>query len=264
MPLSHDLPRYIAAAPRYDTVLPELVKFLLERRDRAQKFVFVDVGANIGDTVRLVSAGTGDANVSFICIEPDEAYLPFLCSNTAGLPVVVHNVIAAASTGAANVAFSRIAGTSSVMKGPEARRTVALDDLLSDISIDLIKIDTDGYEAEVLRGLARTLDRSAPLVFIEFSPRHLRRIGKIEPRDVLGQLVSKGYEYGVVYDKFGYPMGLTKLTDQAIRYIVNYCFAVPGFYMDILVWNKPELLSQFYDWDFPRYEPWYLKLPIEA
>jgi hypothetical protein len=115
-----------------------------------------------------------------------------------------------------------------------------------------------------LRGLADTLDREAPLLFIEFSPRHLRRIGKIEPRTVLEQLASKGYKHGIVYDKFGYPMGVTKLTEHAIRYIVNYCFAVPGFYMDILAAKNPELLLQFYDWDFQRYEPWYLKQPIEG
>ena len=39
-PLSHDLPRYIAEAPYYDTVLPQLIKFLLEHRNRDRKFVF--------------------------------------------------------------------------------------------------------------------------------------------------------------------------------------------------------------------------------
>ena len=142
--------------------------------------------------MRLVRATTGSEEVLFICIEPDETYLPFLRRNTAGLPAVVHNVIAGAETGTANVGFSRAAGTSSITKGGESRPTMALDDLLSDGSIDLIKIDTDGYEAEVLRGLSRTFNRCAPLVFIEFSPRHLRRIGKIEPRTILEQLVSEG------------------------------------------------------------------------
>lgn len=46
------------------------------------------------------------------------------------------------------------------------------DSLLSELGIEavnLIKIDTEGFEVEVLRGLAKTLERDSPTVFFEWS-----------------------------------------------------------------------------------------------
>jgi FkbM family methyltransferase len=46
------------------------------------------------------------------------------------------------------------------------------DSLLSELGIEavsLIKIDTEGFEEEVLRGLANTLQRDSPIVFFEWS-----------------------------------------------------------------------------------------------
>ncbi len=254
LPLSHDLPRYVGQYPYYDTVLPNLAKFLLENGVSSRKLVFVDVGANVGDTARLVSVMIGSENVLFICIEPDEIYLPLLWRNTEGLSVAVHNVIAASRTEDINSAFARDhRGTSSIVSGSQVRRAIALDDLIAGQTADIIKIDTDGYEAEVLRGLGLTLQRAEPLIFLEYSPRHLIRFGKIEPKILLEILRAKGYNYSLIYDYRGYPMGFIELTDQAIRNITIYCLSVPGFYADLLLAKQPDLLLRFYEWDLPRY-----------
>src|SRR5260370_6063165 len=146
LPLSHDLPRYVAQYPYYDTVLPNLAKFILEDERSHRKLFFVDVGANVGDTTRLVSAMIGRENVTFICIEADEIYLPLLWRNTEGLSVALHNVIAASRTADLNAAFARdYRGTSSIFNGSERRRAFALDDLIAGEVTDIIQIDTDGY-----------------------------------------------------------------------------------------------------------------------
>lgn len=165
-----------------------------------------------------------------------------------------HHVVAGAATVDAYLSFKRTTGTSAIVAGGERRQVVALDDLISEKLVDLVKIDTDGYEAEVLRGLTRTLDRCGPPVFIEFSPRHLMAHGKVRPSAICELLKSAGYTCGIVYDWFGYPMMLTDLTDLSIHYLVNYCVARPGFYVDILVGKDRDMLSRFYDQDFARYE----------
>ncbi len=252
--LSHDLPRYVARYPFYDTVLPAFAKFLLSQRPTERKMVLVDVGANVGDTAKLVSAVTGSENVRLICIEADEAYLPLLRENTLGLDVSIHNVIAAATTRQAEASIARSSsGTSSISQGTEQREAVALDDLLGKSEIDIIKIDTDGYEAEVLRGLAKTFERCAPAIFIEFSPAHILDYGGVAPSLVLSLLRAAGYEQGIVYDHLGYPMGIATFTDAAIAHLVNYCQSKAGFYVDILLTKDVGLLSQFYDHDLRRY-----------
>ena len=254
LPLSHDLPRYVAQYPYYDTVLPNLAKFILEDERSHRKLFFVDVGANVGDTTRLVSAMIGRENGTFICIEADEIYLPLLWRNTEGLSVALHNVIAASRTEDLNAAFARdYRGTSSIVNGSERRRAIALDDLIAGEATDIIKIDTDGYEAEVLHGLRLTLERADPLLFLEYSPRHLIRFGKIEPKILLEMLRAQGYGYGLIYDYRGYPMGFTEFTDQAIRNLITYCLSVPGFYADLLLAKEQDLLLRFYEWDLPRY-----------
>jgi FkbM family methyltransferase len=246
LPLSHDLPRYAAQYPFYDTVLPNLAKFLLED-DRSHRELFiVDVGANVDDTTRLVSAMSGRENITFICIEADEIYLPLLWRNTEGLSVVLHNVIAASRTEDMNAALARnYRGTSSIVNGSERRRAIALDDLIAGEATDIIKIDTDGYEAEVLHGLRRTLERADPLLFLEYSPRHLLRFGKTEPKILLAMLRAQGYGGGLICDYRRYPMGFNEFTDQTIRNFTTYCLSVPGFYVDLLL--------RYYEWNLPRY-----------
>ena len=54
---------------------------------------------------------------------------------------------------------------------------VRLDDLLSGRIPDLIKIDVEGHELEVLRGLRATLDRKATRLAIEVHVDELRHSG---------------------------------------------------------------------------------------
>ena len=202
----------------------------------------------------LVSDKIGSENIDFICVEADQIYLPLLRKNTEHLSVTIHNVIAGSRSEELDTSFARDhSGTSSVVSGGERRRAVALDELIPGHVVDVIKIDTDGYEAQVVMGLDGTLTQSDPLIFMEYSPRHLIRYGKINPTELLKMLKSRGYDYLLIYDYRGYPMGRTQLSDQSVRNITNYCLAVPGFYMDVLLAKGENLLSRFYDWDLNRY-----------
>lgn len=57
---------------------------------------------------------------------------------------------------------------------------------------DAIKIDTEGYELEVLRGGARYLAERHPILFIEVHPPWLERLGQ-SLDDFVGQLRQLGY-----------------------------------------------------------------------
>lgn len=72
---------------------------------------------------------------------------------------------------------------------------LAIDDLFgpgaAPVGGLVFKIDTEGYEATVLRGMAATLDAATWSVgIIEFDTRHLARSG-VDPADVLAELVHR-------------------------------------------------------------------------
>ena len=82
--------------------------------------------------------------------------------------------------------------------------TVTLDAALADEPrIDVIKIDAEGSEPFVLRGMTRILETSPGLrIFVEFAPEHLRRAG-IEPLQWYEELLQLGLRVQRVEDLSG-------------------------------------------------------------
>ena len=82
--------------------------------------------------------------------------------------------------------------------------TVTLDAALAGESrIDVIKIDAEGSEPFILRGMTRILATSPGLrIFVEFAPEHLRRAG-IEPLQWYAELLELGLRVRRVEDVSG-------------------------------------------------------------
>lgn len=66
------------------------------------------------------------------------------------------------------------------------------DLLLAGQRVDFIKIDVEGFELNVLRGLETTLTQATPLVLTEVVARHLARAGTTIA-DLQGHLAARGY-----------------------------------------------------------------------
>ncbi|HUT35628.1 MAG TPA: FkbM family methyltransferase [Planctomycetota bacterium] len=67
-------------------------------------------------------------------------------------------------------------------------KVVSLDEFIAEQGLplpDLVKIDTEGFEAEVLRGMSRTLEERKPALFVELHGRAVE--------SVVGLLLSSGY-----------------------------------------------------------------------
>jgi hypothetical protein len=93
---SHSLPDLIKRHPFYDTALATFVRELHTRTNRAVRIV--DVGANIGDTAKIIAKAVGSENVSFICVEADPLNIPFLKENVRGLSVSIVEALAGSKT----------------------------------------------------------------------------------------------------------------------------------------------------------------------
>ncbi len=172
--------------------------------------LLLDVGANVGRISFPTLAMPQRHRV--ISVEPVKNTMQWLC-RTATLNGYNHHprlmlVNAAFSSSdtemeiyipkrADNAAISRAASTSQI--GGSSRRevihTVAGDRFLelSGLRPNVIKIDTQGHEMQVLRGLRRYLRDARPLVIAESDPRLMSDSG-VSPKDVYRLMVRElGY-----------------------------------------------------------------------
>lgn len=142
---------------------------LKEIRARNLAGVYIDVGANIGNHTVFFSKHCRSTRV--IAVEPNPAALELLAQNCKQLDRVTIAPFAAGAqqktvrvgpTAATNLGSSRIG------KAGVAASMDTLDRIAGDPVAAVIKIDTEGYEIEVLRG-ARRLLKSRPLLAIECS-----------------------------------------------------------------------------------------------
>jgi FkbM family methyltransferase len=152
-------------------------------------FRVVDVGANIGYYVLLLSKGIGPEG-KVVAIEPSPENLPELHLNV-GRNSLDNNVeIIEAAVGAVRGRIGLKQGINSgVTSDGSAAYSVRLDTLDNMIKdrVDFIKIDVEGFESFVLKGAVDIISKWRPILFVELHPVQIRQHG-ISVIDVIWQL----------------------------------------------------------------------------
>lgn len=193
--------------PRHDHVItptllthgawePELTSYL--RAVLRPGHTFVDVGAHVGYFSILASRCVGPGG-TVIALEPEARNLDLLrrnlarngCSNVDVFPVA-----ACAVSGWMSLALDEHnRGAHRLVpagEGEQAVRCVALDDLAPE-TVDVIKIDAQGYDHEVLAGAHRTLAANPRMVVVaELSPLELPQRA-VDPAVVLAGYEALGF-----------------------------------------------------------------------
>jgi FkbM family methyltransferase len=134
--------------------------------------VFLDVGANVGNHA-LYMEKFGDAG-EVICIEPNPDAITLLRINAAlnsatrlNLQHLGVGLAEAEGRFAMNVPRNNLGAAQLVPSASGGIRTLPGDRLLGERAVDFIKIDVEGMELGVLRGLAGAIARSRPPIFVE-------------------------------------------------------------------------------------------------
>lgn len=138
---------------------------------------FVDIGANIGNHT-LFFALFGHASL-IVPFEPNPLAYRILFANIAlndlaAITDVSHIGIGLSDKKEGGFAMQerkKNLGGARMLEGKGGIEVHRGDDLLRDCTPSLIKIDVEGMEMKVLRGLHETLDRARPEIFVEVDRR---------------------------------------------------------------------------------------------
>ena len=167
----------------------------------------IDVGANIG-YYTLVAARKVGPRGKVIAFEPDPESFSFLKRNVKanGLTnVVLEQKALSNSHGRLNLYLAREnRGDHRIFPAQESRDAVEvealpLDDYLQDsVSVNFIKIDTQGAEGVIVEGMLRTLRaQHDPMLVVEFWPYGLSR-ARYPATRLLEYFETLGYEIYVI------------------------------------------------------------------
>lgn len=167
----------------------------------------IDIGANIGFYTSILSRAVG-VNGYVHAFEPTPQTFKYLKRKTNGLSNVIHNNCAVSSEcGEAVFAESKdanidnhivsdsVISTESINHNFSQVKVVSLDDYCREINmLDLIKMDIQGYEYHVIKGMTSMLSRFPDLIIImEFWPYGIRRAGGDE-NEMLNTLRDAGFD----------------------------------------------------------------------
>jgi FkbM family methyltransferase len=198
--IAHPYPAFMRRWPSYNSPLVRVVQMVHESSGRP--VVLVDVGASVGDTALLVTERCPGMLEEIWCIEGDDTFAAMLEENVRDLSgvQVLH---AMASDGTAAPALVRTHAGSAGPRGPRGIAASPLDELVAGArTVDVLKIDTDGFDGRVLQGSARILSEHAPIVQFEWHPA-LYRAAEVPVELPFDVLRNAGYEAFVWFDKFG-------------------------------------------------------------
>jgi FkbM family methyltransferase len=163
----------------------------------------VDVGAAVGDTVLLLLERCPEDVDRFYCVEPDLEFFEYLTHNLGDRADVELFCTMLSDAEERERDVVRIHSGTASPQGQRTRQASLLDTLLAHApSIDVLKIDTDGFDGRVLSGSTGLLSAHQPSVIFEWHPILLDATGQdwSLPFQVLRE---HGYRWYVWFTKEG-------------------------------------------------------------
>ena len=107
---------------------------------------------------------------------------------------------------------------------------------------NFIKIDTDGYDFEVIKGSMKLIKSNLPVVLFEcdvFSNENYLD----DCINSLNFFREAGYVSFLLYDNFGYFMGIYSLSDlNSFTNLLFYQLTSPFYYFDILLMKEDDII----------------------
>jgi len=242
LPYAHALPRIVAAFPQYSQNLPRLAAAMSAKY---QDLKLIDIGANVGDTACFVKAA---APIPILCVEGSAEFLPYLRANTGcfgDIEIVQEYLGERDETQSASI--ESVDGTAHLRVDEVSGSLVirSLDSVLREhlafADSKLMKSDTDGFEAKILRGSGVYLQRARPVLFLEYDPFFLGQQGDTGIA-LIGGLTRAGHDSAIVYDNIGDLMFGVSLDNGALieQFTEYFSGRGGGSYADMAVFHRDD------------------------
>ena len=214
-PRDHQLASFRAIHPLYDRRLPALARIV---SDHAPDESFVDIGANIGDTIAL--ARLAGARMPAIAIEASLTYCKFLWANSRRSPAMFAKTslvwgYAGASGTAGQVALGAGTGSSADSKSTgtiESAPAVQLAALMKGAKVSLVKTDTDGFDQDILAAELEFFRAREPILW--FETQTMSTADEAKWRSLLGSMAAQ-WPKMILFDNFGFAIAAGHSSDLA-------------------------------------------------
>jgi FkbM family methyltransferase len=213
MPIEHPLGPILELFPNYNRPLALAAQAVAEHNGSNPHLIVVDVGANIGETVAIIEENCG-AIGQYLCIEADRE-LAELCKTNfqSNGRVRVEQCLIGENEGmrawlerdGRSNPSTRLINPSSTASSRD--KIVRLDTVAAQFAeahgaLDLIKVDTEGFDFSVLRSAAQMLQEYRPALYFEWFPKLLSEFEE-EPSAGFAQIMRLGYGYYVFFTNRG-------------------------------------------------------------
>ena len=219
IPLSHAAPEYLNIFKFYDRLPSRMSNFFVKQNI---DIICIDIGANIGDSIAYFDFHKKKSS-RFLAIEPNTKFFDYLKYNWGSDERVSSLKIACSSENRTiNASFDEKNGTANIDKnshGEEIKET-SLDTLISENIIfkktNIIKIDTDGFDFDVIKGASRIIANNKPMVLFELFTINNKKYSE-ELKNIINLFKGNGYSSTLIYDNLGNFMG---------KYDLNNIFSI--------------------------------------
>lgn len=258
---NHALPLYQKRYKMYDRFIPYLAQITQKKEGKC----IIDIGANVGDTLVGMWKHTEDR---FYCIEPVTEFFNLLTDNAKRLGnmerVCLEQAFITDNMEENYQAIVSDKGTASKIRTDENIKSIpskTVDYLIAEKGIrydevDLLKIDTDGFDADCIISAKELLEESEALIFWENYNETCEQYQKyLEAYQLLDK---KGYFTFFVFDNYGNYLCRGGL--DTIHSILDYmqrvntdCIGNTFHYFDVLACKEKDvklcerLIMQFLD-----------------
>lgn len=212
---------------RFPTLNDPLVELVHQAfRTLGRPIRLADIGAAVGDTVLLIDANCPRMVNEYICVDGDDEFFAYLDHNLSQLPNCRRFLSQLSSGHRQERSLIRTHGGTASAQGEKQNTAVPLDDLLAAEgveSVDVLKIDVDGFDGEVLAGAGRILCEQQPAVIFEWHPILCRQTGN-SPFTHFQTLSEAGYSELVWFNKLGEFSHFGRPNDVSeIERLADYC-----------------------------------------
>jgi FkbM family methyltransferase len=214
-----------------------------------------DVGANIGDTLAVILS---QAKLPVVCVEGDSHCYGLLQQNARQFESVhTLNVFLSSQPETVNVKIEKAGWNTTLLETEktEATRQIkfeTIDNIASQLGcrnrVQLIKVDTEGFDIRILRGAAGILSATKPVVSFELNKENIAPLGD-SVADFFDFLSGHGYNNYFLTDPDGKPICTLSAGDGPLfSSLYKYSGPMkPVCYFDVLAFhaNDQDLFDLF-------------------